>query len=118
MAAQYQQPIVSPHTPVPSRPDPQTPVANMVESRIKALMREKALLINELADAKLRREGVERKFNESQAKFKELEDVLERLKTENEKANSLNVRSCSLAAELTLIFILDISKGLGYGTRN
>lgn len=119
MAGQSQQPIVSPRN---SRPDPQTPVANMVEGRINALMQEKSYLIDKLADVKLRHEGLERKFNDakemSQAKFKELEDMLEQLRTENETVTLLNVCSCPLAAESMLTFVLGISKMLGYRTRN
>lgn len=78
-----------------STSDPQTPVADMVMGRINTFMREKAQLIDKLADAKLNCERLERKQNvarvEFQAKIKNLEDIIEQLRGENEQVNPLNV---------------------------
>lgn len=80
-------------------PDPQTPVANMVVGRINAFMREKAQLINDLADAKRNCERLERTHSsakeEFQAKCKDLEETIERLRRENENDSLIDVRITS-----------------------
>lgn len=90
MAAEAQSPIVS-----SCKSAPQTPVANMVEGCINTLMREKAHLVNKLADAKLEYKHLARALNgvreEFKAKFEDLEDTIERLEEENETFDSINV---------------------------